>query len=155
MTSLTLNNGISMPQQGLGVFQIPDAAECRQSVLSALETGYRLIDTANAYMNERAVGRAIAKSGIARDKIFVSTKLWPSVYDAGMPAVDATLQRLGLDYVDMLILHQPVGDYLAAWRTMEEAYRAGKVRALGLSNFPQDNRRGHRGRRHHAAARDR
>lgn len=89
-------------------------------------------------MNERAVGRAIAKSGIARDKIFVSTKLWPSIYDAGMPAVDATLQRLGLDYVDMLILHQPVGDYLAAWRTMEEAYRAGKVRALGLSNFPQD-----------------
>lgn len=84
------------------------------------------------------MGRAIAKSGIARDKIFISTKLWPSVYDAGMPAVDATLQRLGLDYVDMLILHQPVGDYLAAWRTMEEAYRAGKVRALGLSNFPQD-----------------
>lgn len=137
MEYLKLNNDVEMPIEGLGTFLMtPDEAE--PAAIAALAAGYEHIDTANAYMNERAVGRAIAKSGIARDKIFISTKLWPSVYDAGMPAVDATLQRLGLDYVDMLILHQPVGDYLAAWRTMEEAYRAGKVRALGLSNFPQD-----------------
>ena len=137
MEYLKLNNDVEMPIEGLGTF-LMTPAEAEAAATAALTAGYEHIDTANAYMNERAVGRAIAKSGIARDKIFVSTKLWPSVYDAGMPAVDATLQRLGLDYVDMLILHQPVGDYLAAWRTMEEAYRAGKVRALGLSNFPQD-----------------
>ena len=89
-------------------------------------------------MNEKAVGRAIAKSGVARDKLFVSTKLWPSVYEAGDAAIEGTLNRLGLDYVDMLILHQPVGNYLAAWKTMEKAYKEGKVRALGLSNFPQE-----------------
>lgn len=137
MEYLKLNNDVEMPIEGLGTF-LMTPTEAEAAATAALTTGYEHIDTANAYMNERAVGRAIAKSGIARDKIFVSTKLWPSVYDAGMPAVDATLQRLGLDYVDMLILHQPVGDYLAAWRTMEEAYRAGKVRALGLSNFPQN-----------------
>ena len=137
MEYLKLNNDVEMPIEGLGTF-LMTPTEAEAAATAALTTGYEHIDTANAYMNERAVGRAIAKSGIACDKIFVSTKLWPSVYDAGMPAVDATLQRLGLDYVDMLILHQPVGDYLAAWRTMEEAYRAGKVRALGLSNFPQD-----------------
>ena len=137
MEYLKLNNDVEMPIEGLGTF-LMTPAEAEAAATAALAAGYEHIDTANAYMNERAVGRAIAKSGIARDKIFVSTKLWPSVYDAGMPAVDATLQRLGLDYVDMLILHQPVGDYLAAWRTMEEAYRAGKVRALGLSNFPQN-----------------
>lgn len=137
MEYLKLNNDVEMPIEGLGTF-LMTPAEAETAATAALAAGYEHIDTANAYMNERAVGRAIAKSGIARDKIFVSTKLWPSVYDAGMPAVDATLQRLGLDYVDMLILHQPVGDYLAAWRTMEETYRAGKVRALGLSNFPQD-----------------
>ena len=137
MEYLKLNNDAEMPIEGLGTF-LMTPAEAEAAATAALAAGYEHIDTANAYMNERAVGRAIAKSGIARDKIFVSTKLWPSVYDAGMPTVDATLQRLGLDYVDMLILHQPVGDYLAAWRTMEEAYRAGEVRALGLSNFPQD-----------------
>ena len=137
MEYLKLNNDVEMPIEGLGTF-LMTPAEAEAAATAALAAGYEHIDTANAYMNERAVGRAIAKSGIARGKIFVSTKLWPSVYDAGMPAVDATLQRLGLDYVDMLILHQPVGDYLAAWRTMEGAYRAGKVRALGLSNFPQD-----------------
>lgn len=137
MEYLKLNNDVEMPIEGLGTF-LMTPAEAEAAATAALTAGYEHIDTANAYMNERAVGRAIAKSGIVRDKIFVSTKLWPSVYDAGMSAVDATLQRLGLDYVDMLILHQPVGDYLAAWRTMEEAYRAGKVRALGLSNFPQD-----------------
>lgn len=137
MEYLNLNNEVKMPVEGLGTF-LMSPAEAEAAATAALAAGYEHIDTANAYMNERAVGRAIAKSGVAREKVFVSTKLWPSAYDAGMPAVDATLQRLGLDYVDMLILHQPVGDYLAAWHTMEEAYRAGKVRALGLSNFDQD-----------------
>lgn len=113
MEYLKLNNDVEMPIEGLGTF-LMTPAEAEAAATAALTAGYERIDTANAYMNERAVGRAIAKSGIARDKIFVSTKLWPSVYDAGMSAVDATLQRLGLDYVDMLILHQPVGDYLAA-----------------------------------------
>lgn len=136
MEYLELNNGVKMPVEGLGTFLL-SPAEAEAASSAALEAGYEHIDTANAYMNEKAVGRAIAKSGIARDKIFVSTKLWPSVYEAGDAAVDATLARLGLDYVDMLILHQPVGNYLAAWKTMERAYKAGKVRALGLSNFPQ------------------
>lgn len=137
MEYLELNNGVKMPVEGLGTF-LMSPADAEAASLAALEAGYEHIDTANAYMNEKAVGRAIAKSGVARDKLFVSTKLWPSVYEAGDAAVDSTLARLGLDYVDMLILHQPVGNYLAAWRTMEKAYREGKVRALGLSNFPQD-----------------
>ena len=137
MEYLELNNGVKMPVEGLGTF-LMRPAEAEAASLAALEAGYEHIDTANAYMNERAVGRAIAKSGVARDKLFVSTKLWPSVYEAGNAAVDGTLARLGLDYVDMLILHQPVGNYLAAWKTMEKAYREGRVRALGLSNFPQD-----------------
>ena len=137
MEYLELNNDVKMPVEGLGTFLL-SPADAEAASLVALEAGYEHIDTANAYMNEKAVGRAIAKSGIARDKIFVSTKLWPSVYEAGDAAVDATLARLGLDYVDMLILHQPVGNYLAAWKTMERAYKAGKVKALGLSNFPQD-----------------
>lgn len=137
MEYLELNNGVKMPVEGLGTFLL-SPADAEAASLVALEAGYEHIDTANAYMNEKAVGRAIAKSGIARDKIFVSTKLWPSVYEAGDAAVDATLARLGLDYVDVLILHQPVGNYLAAWKTMERAYKAGKVKALGLSNVPQD-----------------
>lgn len=137
MEYLKLNNGVEMPVEGLGTF-LMTPAEAEAASLAALEAGYEHIDTANAYMNEKAVGRAIAKSGVDREKLFVSTKLWPSVYEAGDAAVDGTLARLGLEYVDMLILHQPVGDYLAAWKTMERAYRDGKVRALGLSNFPQD-----------------
>lgn len=137
MEYLKLNNGVEMPVEGLGTF-LMSPAEAEAASLTALEVGYEHIDTANAYMNEKAVGRAIAKSGVDREKLFVSTKLWPSVYEAGDAAVDGTLARLGLEYVDMLILHQPVGDYLAAWKTMEKAYRDGKVRALGLSNFPQD-----------------
>lgn len=137
MEYLKLNNGVEMPVEGLGTF-LMTPAEAEAASLAALEEGYEHIDTANAYMNEKAVGRAIAKSGVDREKLFVSTKLWPSVYEAGDAAVDGTLARLGLEYVDMLILHQPVGDYLAAWKTMEKAYRDGKVRALGLSNFPQD-----------------
>lgn len=137
MEYLKLNNGVEMPVEGLGTF-LMTPAEAEAASLAALEAGYEHIDTANAYMNEKAVGRAIAKSGVDHEKLFVSTKLWPSVYEAGDAAVDGTLARLGLEYVDMLILHQPVGDYLAAWKTMEKAYRDGKVRALGLSNFPQD-----------------
>ena len=137
MEYLKLNNGVEMPVEGLGTF-LMTPAEAEAASLAALEAGYEHIDTANAYMNEKAVGRAIAKSGVDREKLFVSTKLWPSVYEAGDAAVDGTLARLGLEYVDMLILHQPVGNYLAAWKTMEKAYRDGKVRALGLSNFPQD-----------------
>lgn len=137
MEYLKLNNGVEMPVEGLGTF-LMTPAEAEAASLAAFEAGYEHIDTANAYMNEKAVGRAIAKSGVDREKLFVSTKLWPSVYEAGDAAVDGTLARLGLEYVDMLILHQPVGDYLAAWKTMEKAYRDGKVRALGLSNFPQD-----------------
>ncbi len=137
MEYLKLNNGVEMPVEGLGTF-LMSPAEAEAASLAALEAGYEHIDTANAYMNEKAVGRAIAKSGVDREKLFVSTKLWPSVYEAGDAAVDGTLARLGFEYVDMLILHQPVGDYLAAWKTMEKAYRDGKVRALGLSNFPQD-----------------
>ena len=137
MEYLKLNNDVKMPVEGLGTF-LMSPAEAEAASLAALEAGYEHIDTANAYMNEKAVGRAIAKSGVARDKIFVSTKLWPSVYEAGDAATEGTLNRLGLDYVDMLILHQPVGNYLAAWKTMEKAYKEGKVRALGLSNFPQE-----------------
>lgn len=137
MEYLKLNKDVKMPVEGLGTF-LMSPAEAEAASLAALEAGYEHIDTANAYMNEKAVGRAIAKSGVARDKIFVSTKLWPSVYEAGDAAIEGTLNRLGLDYVDMLILHQPVGNYLAAWKTMEKAYKEGKVRALGLSNFPQE-----------------
>lgn len=137
MEYLKLNNDVKMPVEGLGTF-LMSPAEAEAASLAALEAGYEHIDTANAYMNEKAVGRAIAKSGVARDKIFVSTKLWPSVYEAGDAAIEGTLNRLGLDYVDMLILHQPVGNYLAAWKTMEKAYKEGKIRALGLSNFPQE-----------------
>ena len=137
MEYLKLNNDVKMPVEGLGTF-LMSPAEAEAASLAALEAGYEHIDTANAYMNEKAVGRAIAKSGVVRDKIFVSTKLWPSVYEAGDAAIEGTLNRLGLDYVDMLILHQPVGSYLAAWKTMEKAYKEGKVRALGLSNFPQE-----------------
>lgn len=137
MEYLKLNNDVKMPVEGLGTF-LMSPAEAEAASLAALEAGYVHIDTANAYMNERAVGRAIAKSGVVRDKLFVSTKLWPSVYEAGDAAIEGTLNRLGLDYVDMLILHQPVGNYLAAWKTMEKAYKEGKVRALGLSNFPQE-----------------
>lgn len=137
MEYLELNNGVKMPVEGLGTF-LMSPAEAEAASLAALEAGYEHIDTANAYMNEKAVGRAIAKSGVDRAKLFVSTKLWPSVYEAGDAAIEGTLNRLGLDYVDMLILHQPVGNYLAAWKTMEKAYREGKVRALGLSNFPQE-----------------
>ena len=138
MEYLKLNNDVEMPIEGLGTF-LMTPAEAEAAATAALTAGYEHIDTANAYMNERAVGRAIAKSGVARDKIFVSTKLWPSVYDAGMSAVDATLQRLGLDYVDLYLIHQPFGDVFGAWRAMEELYEQGVIRAIGTANFYPDH----------------
>lgn len=133
MEYATLNNGIKMPMAGIGTFLLtPDEAEA--SVLSALQCGYRLIDTANAYVNEKAVGQAMRKSGIPRDEIFLETKLWPSFYEQE-DAVEKTLQRLGTDYIDLLLIHQPAGNYVAGYRLMEKAYKEGKVRAIGLSNF--------------------
>lgn len=135
-----LNNGIEMPQLGYGVFQIPDANEAEKAVKNALDVGYRLIDTATAYQNETAVGKAIKESGINREDIFVTSKLWVSdfTYERAKKAIDASLQRLGTDYLDLYLLHQPYGDVMGAWRAMQEAYRAGKIRAIGVSNFYGD-----------------
>lgn len=133
MEYATLNNGVKMPMAGIGTFLLtPDEAET--SVLSALGDGCRLIDTANAYLNEKAVGRAIRESGLPREEIFLETKLWPSFYEQP-DAVDKTLERLGTDYIDLLLIHQPAGNYLAGYRQMEKACQEGKVRAIGLSNF--------------------
>ena len=129
----TLNNGLKMPMAGIGTFLLtPDEAEA--SVLSALQCGYRLIDTANAYVNEKAVGRAIKKSGVDRKDIFLETKLWPAFYEQA-DAVDKTLARLDTDYIDLLLIHQPAGNYVAGYKLMEKAYQEGKVKAIGLSNF--------------------
>ena len=136
MEYATLNNGIKMPMEGIGTFLLsPDEAEA--SVLSALQCGYRLIDTANAYVNEKAVGRAMKKSGLKREEIFLETKLWPSFYEQE-DAVEKTLQRLDTDYIDLLLIHQPAGNYIAGYRQMEKAYKAGKVKAIGLSNFDRE-----------------
>ena len=133
MEFATLNNGIKMPMAGIGTFLLtPDEAEA--SVLSALGCGYRLVDTANAYVNEKAVGRAVKNSGVLREEIFLETKLWPSFYEQA-DAVDKTLQRLGTDYIDLLLIHQPAGIYAAGYKLMEKAYKEGKVKAIGLSNF--------------------
>ncbi len=133
MEFATLNNGVKMPMAGIGTFLLtPDEAEA--SVLSALACGYRLIDTANAYVNEKAVGRAMKKSGVERKDIFLETKLWPAFYGQA-DAVDKTLERLDTDYIDLLLIHQPAGNYVAGYQLMEKAYKEGKVRAIGLSNF--------------------
>ncbi|HIU32791.1 MAG TPA: aldo/keto reductase [Candidatus Caccousia avistercoris] len=133
MEFAALHNGVKMPMAGIGTFLLtPDEAEA--SVLSALQCGYRLIDTANAYVNEKAVGRAIKRSGLRREEIFLETKLWPSFYEQP-DAVEKTLQRLDTDYIDLLLLHQPAGNYMAGYRLMEKACQEGKVRAIGLSNF--------------------
>ena len=135
MEFATLNNELKMPMAGIGTFLLsPDEAEA--SVLAALEDGYRLIDTANAYVNEKAVGRAMKKSGLKREEIFLETKLWPSFYEDDN-AVDKTLERLGTEYIDLLLIHQPAGNYVAGYRQMEKAYKEGKVKAIGLSNFNQ------------------
>lgn len=128
-----LNNGVKMPMEGVGTFLMThDEAEA--SALSALESGYRLIDTANAYCNEKAVGRAMKRSGLPRGEIFLETKLWPAFYEQE-DAVEKTLERLGTDYIDLLLIHQPAGNYHAGYRLMEKAYKEGKVRAIGISNF--------------------
>ena len=135
MDYITLNNGVKMPVAGIGTFLLsPDEAEA--SCLSALGCGYRLIDTANAYVNEKAVGRAMKKSGLARQEIFLETKLWPTFY-SDENAVDDTLERLGTDYIDLMLLHQPAGYYLTGYRLLEKAYKEGKVKAIGLSNFTE------------------
>ena len=132
-TTIKLNNGVEMPLAGIGTFLLsPDEAEV--SSLSALQCGYRLIDTANAYVNERAVGRAMKKSGLKREEIFLETKLWPAFYEQ-TDAVEKTLARLDTDYIDLLLIHQPAGNYVAGYQLMEKAYKEGKVRAIGLSNF--------------------
>lgn len=134
--TVKLHNGVEMPMAGIGTFLLtPDEAEA--SVLSALQGGYRLIDTANAYKNEKAVGRAMKASGIPREEIFLETKLWPSFYEQA-DAVEKTLERLGTDYIDLLLIHQPAGNYVAGYRLMEKAYKEGKVRAIGLSNFSEE-----------------
>ena len=135
MEYVTLNNGIKMPMAGIGTFLLtPDEAEA--SVLSALACGYRLIDTANAYVNEKAVGRAMKKSGVSREEIFLETKLWPAFYEQP-DAVEKTLERLDTDYIDLLLIHQPAGNYIVGYKLMEKAYKEGKVKAIGLSNFSQ------------------
>ncbi len=138
--SVTLNNGVAMPLLGFGVFQMHDAEECERSVFDALQTGYRLIDTAAAYGNEEAVGRAIARAGVPREELFITTKLW--IQDAGegptREAFERSLARLRLDYLDLYLIHQPFGDVYGAWRDMEALYRDGRVRAIGVSNFQPD-----------------
>jgi 2,5-diketo-D-gluconate reductase A len=140
MQRVLLNNGVEMPIIGFGVFQIPDAKECEQCVYDALMAGYRLIDTAAAYQNEEAVGRAIKRSGVPREEIFVTTKLW--IQDAGYEntkkAFEKSLKRLQLDYLDLYLIHQPYGDVYGSWRAMEELYREGKIKAIGVSNFQPD-----------------
>ena len=140
MDTVLLNNGVKMPLLGFGVFQITDHEVCRQSVLTALQTGYRLIDTAACYGNERAVGQAIAESGIPRSEIFVTSKVW--IQDAGyektMASFEKTLSNLQTDYLDLYLIHMPYGDYHGSWRAMEELYRAGKIKAIGVCNFLPD-----------------
>lgn len=140
MKTVTLNNGIVMPIAGYGVFQIPDANECTRCVIDAVEVGYRLIDTAASYMNEAAVGAGIKQSGVSREQLFVTSKLWVqhTGYEKTRQAIDSSLRRLQLDYLDLYLIHQPYGDVHGSWRAMQDAYRAGKLRAIGVSNFQPD-----------------
>ena len=135
--TVKLNNGVEMPLEGFGVFQVPDPAVCEQAVLDAISTGYRLIDTAAAYMNEEAVGKAVAKCGVPREELFITTKLrvQDASYEGAKAAIETSLNKLGLDYIDLYLLHQPMGDYIGAYRAMEEAYKAGKLKAIGVCNF--------------------
>lgn len=139
-TYVKLNNGIEMPQFGMGVYMVPEGPETVNAVSEALKLGYRHIDTAHAYQNERSVGKAISESGIDRDEVWITTKLWPSEYGRGATAaaIDKTLARLGTDHIDLLLLHQQFGDYMGAWADMEDAVTAGKVRSIGLSNFESE-----------------
>ena len=137
MEYVTLNNGVKMPLEGFGVFQVPDPAQCEQAVLDAIESGYRLIDTAAAYMNEKAVGEAIKKCGVPREGLFITTKLWVQdvTYEGAKKAIQTSLDNLGLDYLDLYLIHQPLKDYVGAYRAMEEAYKEGKLKAIGVCNF--------------------
>lgn len=137
MEFATLNNGIKMPMEGFGVFQVPDPKVCEQAVLDAIASGYRLIDTAAAYMNEEAVGAAIQKCGVPRKELFITTKLWvqDASYEGAKKAVETSLKKLGLDYLDLYLLHQPMGDYYGAYRAMEELYKEGVLKAIGVCNF--------------------
>ncbi|NWK96459.1 2,5-diketo-D-gluconic acid reductase [Sphingobium lactosutens] len=137
---ITLNNGVEMPSLGFGVFQVPDPAECERSVRDAIDVGYRLLDTATSYGNEEAVGKGIRTHGIARDELFVTTKLWieDASYEGAKAAFERSLNKLQLDYLDLWLIHQPYGDVYGAWRAMQELYRAGRIRAIGVSNFYPD-----------------
>lgn len=137
MEFVTLSNGVKMPLEGFGVFQVPDAKECEQAVTDALNAGYRLIDTAAAYMNEEAVGVAIKKSGIKREELFITTKLWiqDAGYENAKKAFETSMNKLGLDYLDLYLVHQPMSDYYGSWRALEELYKEGKIRAIGVCNF--------------------
>lgn len=138
--TMELSNGISMPQLGFGVFQIPVHEDAKKATLKAIKAGYRLIDTAAAYMNERAVGEAIKVSGVPREELFITTKLWVQDmgYESTQKAIDQSLKRLGLDYLDLYLIHQPLNDVYGSWRAMENAYEAGKIRAIGVANFEND-----------------
>jgi diketogulonate reductase-like aldo/keto reductase len=140
MQNVKLNNGVEIPILGFGVFQITDPAECERSVVDAIQTGYSHIDTAASYQNEEAVGRGIKQSGVAREKLFFTTKLWiqSNGYEGTLKAFENSLKRLQLDYIDLYLIHQPFGDVYGEWRAMEELYQQGKVRAIGVSNFPPD-----------------
>lgn len=140
MQKIILNNGLEIPILGFGVYQIPDADECEKSVLNAIETGYRLIDTATAYGNEEAVGKAIKRSGVSREDLFITTKLWVSEmgYEKTKKAFETSLQKLQLDYLDLYLIHQPYGDIYGSWRAMEELYEEGRIKAIGVSNFHPD-----------------
>lgn len=140
MQHVTLNNKVQMPMLGFGVFQIPDDKECERSVADAIETGYRLIDTAASYMNEEAVGKGLKASGVPREQLFVTSKLWvqEAGYERTQQAIEKSLRRLQLDYLDLYLIHQPFGDVHGSWRAMEDAVRAGKLRAIGVSNFHPD-----------------
>lgn len=140
METVKLNNGVEMPVLGFGVFQVPDPKECEKSVLDAIDTGYRLIDTAAAYQNEEAVGTAIRKSGVPRQDLFVTTKLWiqSNGYEGTKKAFEVSLKKIQLDYLDLYLIHQPFGDVYGEWRAMQELYKEGKVRAIGVSNFHPD-----------------
>lgn len=140
MQTITLNNGVTMPIVGFGVFQIADPRECTRCVIDAIHTGYRLIDTAASYMNEAAVGEGIRQAGIARDQLFITSKLWVqhTGYERTAQAIDDSLRRLKLEYLDLYLIHQPYGDVHGSWRAMQDAYRAGKLRAIGVSNFEPD-----------------
>ena len=137
MDYVTLRNGVKMPQEGFGVFQIRDLDECERVVTDAIGAGYRLIDTAESYGNESAVGKAIAKSGVNRADLFISTKLWVTntSYEGAKAAIDRSMENLGVDYLDLYLIHQAMGDYIGAWRAMTEAYKEGRIRAIGVCNF--------------------